>query len=255
MQQSERLTLIMAQLQQQTSLTLKEIMTLTGASRDTTRRDIVKLSQTDAVVRNYGGISLPHTFQRIDDFLTRQADTPNIKRQIAKAAATLATDQTRLFLDTSTTISLIPPFLPANDQTFAVTNSLDIGDQLLRKTACRTQLLGGHYLSERRGTMDTTALRELYAFNFDVTFISAAGLTTSGVYYAYLEDRDFKQQLRHQSQTVVLVLDHQRCGISHNFCGLQLEQLDYLVTDTPLEPGLAQALANAQVTVIVTEEE
>ncbi|WP_033614679.1 DeoR family transcriptional regulator, partial [Lactiplantibacillus fabifermentans] len=59
MQQSERLTLIMAQLQQQTSLTLKEIMTLTGASRDTTRRDIVKLSQTDAVVRNYGGISLP----------------------------------------------------------------------------------------------------------------------------------------------------------------------------------------------------
>lgn len=59
MNQQERMNRILAELETKQSLSLKDIMTITGASRDTARRDIVKLIEKNAVDRTYGGISLP----------------------------------------------------------------------------------------------------------------------------------------------------------------------------------------------------
>lgn len=255
MRQTDRLELIMQLLREKQSLTLREIMAATGASRDTTRRDIVRLSESDTVVRNYGGISLPNTFSRIDSFLTRHGDMAATKQQLGALAAGLADQQRQLFFDISTTISCIPEYLSSTDETLAVTNSLDIADQLLRKSHCQTRLLGGTYQQERRGTMDTTALRDLFGFTFDVSFLSAAGLTEAGAFYAYLEDIDFKQQLRRQSQKIVLVVDHTRIASAHNYQGLRLNQIDYLVTDRALPINIAQALKVAGVKVLYPKEE
>lgn len=255
MQQVNRLELILQMLKEKQSLTLREIMTATGASRDTVRRDIVKLAESDAVERNYGGISLPNTFSRIDSFLTRQTDMVPTKRQLGALAATLADKKQQLFFDISTTISCIPNYLSATEETLAATNSLDIADQLLRKSKCQTRLLGGTYQQERRGTMDTTALRDLFGFTFDLSFLSAAGFTEDGASYAYLEDVDFKQQLRKQSKKLALVLDHTRIGTSHNYRGLRLDQIDYLVTDEELPGSLRQAAQAAGMTILYTREE
>ncbi|HJE86997.1 DeoR/GlpR family DNA-binding transcription regulator [Levilactobacillus brevis] len=255
MHQAERLNRILTELMRHHSLTLREIMALTGTSRDTARRDIVKLTANDEVTRNYGGISLPNSFNRIDDFLTRQRDLPDVKRQLGLAAAKLVTTQQRLFFDISTTISLIPAALTVTSKVLAVTNSLDIADQLLRKTSARTRVLGGQYLPERRGTMDTAALHDLFGFTFELTFLSAAGVTSAGIFYAYQEDVAFKQQLRDQSQELALVVDHTRLGVAHNYRALRLNQIDYLITDGPVPPGLMTALQASRVIIKMTTEE
>ena len=254
MRQVDRIELILQLLKSKQSLTLREIMTATGASRDTARRDIVKLADSDTVERNYGGISLPNTFSRIDSFLTRQDDMAPIKQQLGFSSAKLVNKRQHLFFDTSTTVSCIPEYLSSEKAMVALTNSLDIADQLLRKTECQVRLLGGEYRQERRGTMDATALRDLFGFTFDMSFLSAAGLTEAGAFYAYLEDIDFKQQLRTQSKKVVLVLDHSRIGITHNYQGLRLDQIDYLVTDEPLSEKMVQAVQVASVTLVYTQE-
>ncbi|MFC6181021.1 DeoR/GlpR family DNA-binding transcription regulator [Lactiplantibacillus daowaiensis] len=250
MQAAARLDLMLKALKTKQSLTLRDVMTLTGASRDTARRDIIKLTATGAANRNYGGLSLPNRFSRIDDYLTRQADQPTTKRQLGQLAATLASGKQRLFLDVSTTIGVIPQYLKVTAETLTVTNSIDIADQLLRQTPGQMRLLGGRYEAARRGTMDSAALHDLFGFQFDLTFLSAAGLTANGLFFAYQDDVPFKQQLRAQSQTLVLVLDHTRLGVTHNYRGLTLDQIDYLVTDAPIESSLKQALETADVSIL-----
>lgn len=254
MNQDKRLEVIMQTLEKNHTLTLQEIMKLTGASRDTVRRDIVKLSDSDLVKRNYGGISLPHTFRYVDDFLSRTDEMTAVKQVIAQAAAKLVQEQQQLFLDVSTTINCIPAYLPKIEQGLVLTNSLDIADQLLRKTELSVRLIGGVYQQKRRGTNDSNALRDLLCYRSEITFISAVGLTTDGVYYAFEDDVAFKQQLAEQSQQVVLVIDHTRIGMRHNFRALGLEKLDYLVTDQSLPDELARQLDDAKVRVIVTDK-
>ena len=42
----------------------KDIVQLTGASRDTARRDTIKLADNNLVIRTYGGISLANSFNK-----------------------------------------------------------------------------------------------------------------------------------------------------------------------------------------------
>ncbi|BDR57381.1 DeoR/GlpR family DNA-binding transcription regulator [Xylocopilactobacillus apis] len=250
MQQIQRLELMMEKLKDHHSLTLKEIMELTGASRDTARRDIVKLAENDQVERNYGGISLPHTFKRLDDFLTREKESAPLKRRLGKKAASLLKNADQIYLDISTTIEAIPEYLKLKPETTVVTNSIDIADQLLRKTKAQVRLLGGYYLRDRRATTDSAALKDMFGFNFNMSFISAPGITADGVYYAYPEDITFKQQIRRQSEKIALVIDHSRIGLKHNYIGLKLDQIDYCITDESLPADLSTELKEQNVEII-----
>ena len=51
MNQQKRLLIIMERLKKEQSLTLQDIMQLTGASRDTARRDTIKLADNNLVIR------------------------------------------------------------------------------------------------------------------------------------------------------------------------------------------------------------
>nr|WP_275693000.1 DeoR family transcriptional regulator [Enterococcus hirae] len=63
--------IIMERLEKEKSLTLQDIMQLTGVSRDTARRDTIKLTDSNLVIRTYGGISLANSFNKIDGCLGR----------------------------------------------------------------------------------------------------------------------------------------------------------------------------------------
>src|SRR5699024_493162 len=146
--QKERLDLILKTLQEKQTLSLKEIIDLTHSSRDTTRRDIVKLTESDIVERDYGGISLPNTFKKLDNYLQRSDDYVNAKKELAKRAAVFTNQATQIYLDVSTTVEFMPKYL-TNDNLFAVTNSLDIADQLISNSPCKTRILCGNLDSEK----------------------------------------------------------------------------------------------------------
>ncbi|WDT64982.1 DeoR/GlpR family DNA-binding transcription regulator [Companilactobacillus crustorum] len=167
--QKERLDLILKTLQEKQTLTLKEIIALTKSSRDTARRDIVKLSENNLVDRNYGGISLPNTFKKLDNYLQRSDDFVNAKQELAKKAAIFAKQATQIYLDVSTTIEFMPQYL-TNPSLFAVTNSLDIADQLVRHSKCKARILGGNLDAEKRCIVGTRPCLDLENYSFDYAF-------------------------------------------------------------------------------------
>ncbi|MGG5316158.1 DeoR/GlpR family DNA-binding transcription regulator [Enterococcus sp. AZ072] len=248
--QKERLQVIMQTLEERQALSLKEIIQLTGASRDTARRDIVKLADRNLIQRTYGGIALPQSFKQLDDYLQRSSEGNSEKQQLAQIAGKMVHDAKSIYLDVSTTISYIPQYLENSTQLFTVTNSIDIADQLLRNSECETRMLGGNLDREKRCVIGTRPLIEMEQYQFDLAFVSVVGLDSEGVYYAYEEDIDMKNKLRKQTAKLVLLADTRKINQAHYFKAYNWDQVDTLVTNKSLPNGLAEILEEQHVTVL-----
>lgn len=247
--QKERLNLILKRLEQTQTLDLQEIIHLTGSSRDTARRDIIKLSNSNLVERNYGGISLPNSFKKLDDYLTRSDNSVQIKRRLAQKAAEFTQKAQQIYLDVSTTVEFLPTYL-TNQDLFSVTNSLDIADQLMRNAAGKSRILGGDLDSEKRCVVGTKPCLDIEHYLFDYAFLSAVGIDENGVYYAYEDDLDYKEKIRQQSKQVVLLLDSSKINVKHNFKGFNLNQIDYIIIDEAFPESLEKQILKANTKII-----
>ncbi|EOH90164.1 DeoR/GlpR family DNA-binding transcription regulator [Enterococcus pallens] len=241
--------MIMQTLEKKQALSLKEIIQLTGVSRDTARRDIVKLAENNLVQRTYGGISLPQSFKRLDDYLQRSVEGHVEKQQLAKVAGEMVYDSQTIYLDVSTTISYIPQYLTDSENILAVTNSIDIADRLLRNSTSKTRMLGGNLDREKRCVNGTRPLMELEQYTFDIAFLSVVGIDSSGVYYAYEEDLDMKNKLREQTAKLVLLADHRKINQAHYFKAYSWDQVDILITNEALPKELSKILEKQKVEV------
>lgn len=246
MNQKARLTLILSKLATAHTLSLHDIMTLTGASRDTARRDIVKLAANNLVERTYGGISQPNTFSKLDQYLDRNTDLVQTKRALAKQISPHLLAAPLLFLDISTTVACMPQYLNSDDPGTLVTNSLDIADQALRHSNFTTRILGGTLNPEQRAVQGADAIAELHKYRFTTAVLSCAGITPEGIYYAYDSDIALKETLRAQSEQLILVFDHTKVNVKHNFKLLGLDEIDLFVTDQPLPDNLTTLIAPSQ---------
>lgn len=237
-------------LEEKQALSLKEIIQLTGASRDTARRDVVKLAEKNLIQRTYGGIALPQSFKQLDDYLQRSIEGNLEKQQLAKVAGEMVHGAQSVYLDVSTTISYIPQYLTQSENMFTVTNSIDIADQLLRNSASKTRLLGGNLDREKRCVNGTRPLIELDQYKFDIAFASVVGIDPDGVYYAYEEDIDMKKKLREQTAKLVLLADTRKINQAHYFKAYSWEEIDILITNQPLPKDLSEILEKQKVEVL-----
>jgi len=247
--QKERLDLILKTLQEKQTLSLKEIIDLTDSSRDTARRDIVKLTDNNLVERNYGGISLPNTFKKLDNYLKRSDSFVNTKNELAKRAAVFTQQATQIYLDVSTTVSYMPKYL-TNPNLFVVTNSLDTADQLIKRSPCRTRILGGNIDAEKRCVVGTKPCIDIDDYTFDFAFLSSVGIDQDGVYYAYEDDLDYKKKIRERSKKLVLLLDSSKINSKHNFKAFDLSDIDYLIINDKLPQKLENKLIKSKTQMI-----
>lgn len=237
----------MERLEKEKSLTLQDIMQLTGVSRDTARRDTIKLTDSNLVIRTYGGISLANSFNKIDGYLGRTDQELQVKKQIAKEASKLLLEKQTVYLDVSTTISLLPQYLANRNINLAVTNSIDIADQFLKTTSIPTTILGGTLNRESRSVTGGYPIWELTKYRFDSSFLSCAGINNQGIYYAHKEDIAMKQAVREKSNKVVLLCDHTKINLSHNYLVYSFEEIDYLITDKKIPEELVVRIGKSKI--------
>lgn len=242
----------MERLEKEKSLTLQDIMQLTGVSRDTARRDTIKLTDSNLVIRTYGGISLANSFNKIDGYLGRTDQELRVKKQIAKEASKLLLEKQTVYLDVSTTISLLPQYLANRNINLAVTNSIDIADQFLKTTSIPTTILGGTLNRESRSVTGGYPIWELTKYRFDSSFLSCAGINNQGIYYAREEDIAMKQAVREKSNKIVLLCDHTKINLSHNYLVYSFEEIDYLITNKNIPEELVVRIGKSK--IIYTKE-
>ncbi|MFS0781891.1 DeoR/GlpR family DNA-binding transcription regulator [Bacillus sp. 1P06AnD] len=252
MNQEERMLKILNYLETHTFMNTQDICSLFGVSRDTARRDQVKLAERNLVARTHGGVTLPERHRLInpcDHFESRMEAESLSKRRIGGHAASFVSDGDVVFLDISTTVHSISQSLQAEGIT-AVTNSIDTAYYLAQNKHISIHMLGGVLNHSTRHVNGYAAFEKLRDYRFDIAFLSCACIRKDGLYYGHEEDIYFKRELVKVADKIILVFDHTKVDAHANFRAFDLTHINTVITDRQLPENISSELAKNKCTVI-----
>lgn len=182
---NQRLDEILRMLEENQYMTVPELMETLFISEATARRDIATLEKNNLIVKGYGGISLNNGSNRFVQLSLRQVEHEKEKQYIARMAAQTVQTGDTLFLDGSSTVMNMIPFLQQKKLT-VITNSLRVAD-MISETDTKLYVTGGQLLESSRVFVGSVAERALQAFHMDKLYFSASGVSQTGDISDYSE--------------------------------------------------------------------
>ncbi|WP_251555115.1 DeoR/GlpR family DNA-binding transcription regulator [Neobacillus muris] len=252
MYQEHRLQLIRSYLSSHKSISLEEICEAFNVSKDTARRDLVKLEERGEIIRVKGGATLPSVNRNVIDYKERQATAG--KERIAQSAALLIQDDYDLLMDASSTGALMAKFM-AGKQVHVITNSIDIVDLLGEHTDIPTFLLPGKFNRKNRNLLGPRTIETLNDYKVDQLFLGACGISPEGITSPDEDEAFLKKKMISCARQVILLADHTKFekAFLHKVC--DIADIDVIVTDQYPDEAVREKIKENQIDLIVTEDE
>ncbi|MDF2963158.1 MAG: DeoR family transcriptional regulator [Paenibacillus sp.] len=256
MYQEERLIEIVHYLEKHKRISIENICELFDVSRDTARRDIIKLEEQGHILRTRGGAILPTLSRSIANYNDRLLDetTTESKKAIGRLAASLLHDGDYLLLDASTTVQSAAEQIHTKGHV-AVTNSIDIAGILNQKEGISVHLLGGQLHPEHRFIYGARTLEMLSDYHVHKLFMGVCAITVDGITSPYEEDGYILKEMMRRADQVILLADHTKFGKRqfHRIAGL--ERIDILITDQEPDERLKEALLLHEIDIMIAKGE
>ncbi|MBQ0064480.1 MAG: DeoR/GlpR transcriptional regulator [Firmicutes bacterium] len=249
MYQEERLVEIINLLQKKNTLSKQEIIEIFDVSRDTARRDIVRLVNENRAVRTHGGITLASFHSAIPNYNERKIENKSIKEKLAEKAKQYITVHKVAFFDVSTTIACLCSKIPTGLEVY--THSLDNVEILSQKHA--TNMIGGKYHAKNRYMYGSQTLEELDTIYFDIAFLGAASINADGIYVEEKEDAAIKKKVAKRSACVVVIADHTKFTKQSTYKALDFTEINILTTSQPLPKNVETAIREAGCVLDIVE--
>lgn len=206
MYQEERLQAILNYLKQAGRISVEEICRRYGVSRDTARRDLVRLAGRGAIIRTHGGAILPVARENGKPYCERLMADIKEKRRIAARAAALVTGGDCVIFDASTTVLACAEQL-ADLACTVVTNGVDVAAALAAKENITVIMLGGRLCHEHRFVYGAATIDALAGCFADKFFTGAGGLSEHGITVDDDEDAAVTRKMINQSKQVIVLAD------------------------------------------------
>lgn len=251
MYQEERIFQILQALKVQTTLSNQDIMSMFDISRDTARRDIVKLVEEGIAVRTHGGITLPALMSEIQSYRNRIAQNIEIKRALAQRAALHLADHNLLFLDVSTTVEEVCEYIP--DAMSVFTHSIYNAERLMEK-ACEVTMLGGRLNRKNRFFSGGVTISQMDEICFDLAVLGAAAVHEDGVYFEDGDDAEVKRKAVSRSRCVMLVADDGKFLKTSRYRAADFADIDVIVTNKKPPERTLSAIREAGAKLDILEE-
>ncbi|GMK44492.1 HTH-type transcriptional repressor GlcR [Paenibacillus glycanilyticus] len=252
--QEERINAIMEHLNQHKRIDIKDMCQMFDVSRDTARRDLLRMEELGLILRTHGGAVLPKKSREVFEYKDRLVKDSDVKRDIGRLAASLVKDGDYIMMDASTTVQFTAEHITA-ERVVAVTNSIDIADALSRKKALRTYLLGGELNIKHRFLYGQATIDNLANYQVDKLFLGACGITANGLSYPDVEDGVVKREMIKKANQVILLADHTKFGEQMFYKIGGLDAIDLLITDQQPDRDMMEKLAEHHVELRVVSEE
>ncbi|WP_028546477.1 DeoR/GlpR family DNA-binding transcription regulator [Paenibacillus taiwanensis] len=246
--QEARLLNILDYLKQHHSMSVAEICSIFQVSRDTARRDIVKLVQEGVVVRTHGGVALPTLQKELSSYQDRLIEESGSKDAIGKLGAKLIQDHETVFLDVSTTVQFVAEHIQAKQIT-AVTHSIDNVSILSKRDDLSIYVLGGYLHTQNRLLYGPSVIDKIGEIRADKAYIGATAIQQDGLYFPYEDDVRVKKEMAKQSDQVILMVDHTKFVAKSRF-KLDFDYVDIIVTDQSISNEMREVLDQKNITLI-----
>lgn len=228
-------------------VTIKELQELfPNVSLMTIHRDLDTLEQTGAVVKFRGGAkSVRHTVD--PEFTVRMQENNAGKLTIAKKALELIQPHTSLFLDASTTNLFLARNLPDINLNIFTTGP-SIAMELCRLHNPVVTMCCGTVNRKNLAVSGQNTLEMLENINIDMAFIGVSGCSVEAGFTCGTEaDMLVKRMVIRKARTSVAMCSHEKFSSLMPYTFATLPDVDYLITDSHLPEGFAQAAKDAAV--------
>jgi DeoR family ulaG and ulaABCDEF operon transcriptional repressor len=256
MHESERHRIILSAVQDRPVATVTDLVSLTGASEATVRRDIATLHVQKRLRRVRGGAEAisPPQFVGLAGrpFSVNETMHGAQKRAIAKAAVDLCQDGEPIIINGgTTTFQMVHPLSVRRLQVF--TNSFPIAEHLLKHSKNTILLPGGTIYREQNiilSPFDNDVARNFYARRM---FMGAQGLSALGLMEADPLLIQAEQKLIGQADELVVLVDSSKFARRSSLILCPLSRIHTVITDDGISDRDAAMLDAADVKLIVAQ--
>jgi DeoR/GlpR family transcriptional regulator of sugar metabolism len=220
-------------------------------SHMTVRRDIEHLGREGRALPVSGGVRLAEHLETEPSRKVKTALQSHEKALIAKAAATLVTPGSTVYLDAGTTCLAIAAQLAQRDDITVLTNDFAVVSYLMECSQCELYHTGGRVLRKNASCIGESAALFIASLNIDIGFISASSWDMRYISTPTEAKVPVKQAVVAASATRVLVSDATKYGKVGFFKAIALKDIDVIITDSGLDPQVRKAVALAGSKIII----
>jgi DeoR family transcriptional regulator, fructose operon transcriptional repressor len=234
-------------------MTVRELSACLHVSGDTVRRDLESLARHGFLTRTYGGAVANEIATPPHATLAPRTDLWHpAEKTIAQAASRLIADSETLLLNGGSATMVFAAELGSQNIT-VVTNNLGVPGVV--PAHCEVYVLGGRYRRDSQETLGPLFLAGV-SIAVDTAIIGVGGITVEqGLTTALLEEALTAAAMIEAADRTIVLVEASKFGQRCLARIAPVAGIDILVTDREPPRDLAQALAEAQVQVIIAGKE
>ena len=226
---TQRQTEILEYLKQHQTVSVRQIVSKFFVSEATARRDLEALEKTGLIRRVFGGATLIIGSDQQVPLFVREREDGEEKDELCQRASAFIKDGDIIFLDGSSTVQFLVPYLNKFKDIVVVTNGLKIA-QMLSELHIKVYLCGGLLMENSSVIVGQDAEEFISNFNADICFISCKGISEDGKLTdtSYEETKLRKRYLKNAKKKVVLMTSH-KVGKKYIHTLCDKDELDHLI--------------------------
>lgn len=233
-------------------VTVVELTTLFGVSRDTIRRDLQLLERQGLLTRTHGGaLAGDGLVARETRFQSRVIEHTGAKRSIGRAAAGLIREGETLILNGGSSTCAFAAELGRLRDLTLVTNNLMLPPLVPSGVARSIYVLGGAYWDSAQITVGAVKIAGSARISVDTAVIGVTGIDATGLSISRLEEAQVTVEMMEAARRVIVVADSAKFGACAFAHVAEFSRVHCLVTDAPPPPEIADAIAQAGVELVL----
>jgi DeoR/GlpR family transcriptional regulator of sugar metabolism len=227
---AQRRDALLARLDSDGRIVVKDLAAELGVAEDSLRRDLRELAAAGLCQRVYGG-ALPVS-PAIADYAARREVAPASKRRVARRAAQLVAPGSTVILDGGTTTLQVARALPPDLEATVVTHSPTVAAALVAHPRIELFLLGGRVFKHSAVASGAAAVEAAATVNADVFLLGVTGVhPEAGLTTGDADEAAMKRALARRAAETYVLASTEKIGTASRFSVLPLAEIAGIVTD------------------------
>ncbi len=207
-------------------------------SEPTIRRDLAALQEQGKIRRTFGGAVLSDMINREVPFALREHENRRAKDAIARMAVKQIRDGQIIFLDASSTVSYLTPYLASFSDLTVITNSPKTSLKLA-ELKIRSLSTGGLLLENSIAFVGAHAENFVRNFNADIFFFSCRGITEDGqLTDSSMEESQLRRIMMQHAKKKVFLCTSNKIGRQYMYNLCTANAVDGILCEKELPPSL-----------------
>ena len=220
---TERQNEILEYIKLHETINTQQIVKTFFVSEATARRDLSALEKTGLIRRVFGGATLNLSGDKQVPLFTREREDENEKAALCKKAAKYLKDGCIIFIDASSTVQFLIPYLTKYKDIIVITNGIKTAEAL-SSTDVKVYFTGGLLIKNSYSFIGHDAEQFAEKFNADICFISCKGLSEDGILSdTSYEETELRKVYINHSRTKIALITSSKIGKKyiHTLCNVK----------------------------------